>query len=150
MNHSFIHKLLGLTLLVGVVLAVATPSHAAERVRQRHATTVKTANGRTTTGSVTGERGKASTFRSTTAHHGSGVTTRATTLTSPRGKSTERELSRQINADETDSPEQERLPHQPDHSMNDEEPTGWDQAPNDIHNPRHKRHPRTEGKGGLA
>ena len=101
MNHSFIHKLLGLTLLVGVVLAVATPSHAAERVRQRHATTVKTANGRTTTGSVTGERGKASTFRSTTAHHGSGVTTRATTLTGPRGKSTERELSRQINADGT-------------------------------------------------
>ena len=36
-----------------------------------------------------------------------------------------------------------------DHSMLDEEPDGWDLAPNDIHDPERKRHPRTEGKGGL-
>ena len=38
---------------------------------------------------------------------------------------------------------------QPDHSMHDEEPDGWDQAPIDIDNPRAKRHPRTEGRGGT-
>ena len=38
---------------------------------------------------------------------------------------------------------------QPDHSMHEEEPDGWDQAPSDIKNPRMKRHPRTEGKGGT-
>ena len=38
---------------------------------------------------------------------------------------------------------------QPDHSMHDEEPDGWDQAPTDIQDPRQKRHPRTEGKGGT-
>ncbi|MGH7213601.1 MAG: hypothetical protein ACREIT_02375 [Tepidisphaeraceae bacterium] len=41
------------------------------------------------------------------------------------------------------------LPPQPDHSMLEEEPDGWDQAPTDIHNPRHQRHPRTGGKGGT-
>lgn len=52
----------------------------------------------------------------------------------------------QINAEETTS----RAPaRQPDHSMNDEEPDGWDQAPTDIHDPRRKRHPRHEGKGGT-
>ena len=35
------------------------------------------------------------------------------------------------------------------HSMKDEEPAGWDQAPTDIHDPRQKRQPRTEGKGGV-
>jgi hypothetical protein len=38
---------------------------------------------------------------------------------------------------------------QPDHSMFDEEPDGWDQAPTDIHDPRQKRHPRHEGRGGT-
>jgi hypothetical protein len=38
---------------------------------------------------------------------------------------------------------------EPDHSMLEEEPMDTDQAPQDIHSPRHKRHPRTEGKGGL-
>jgi hypothetical protein len=33
--------------------------------------------------------------------------------------------------------------------MKDEDPLGWDQAPADIHDPRHQRHPRTEGKGGT-
>ena len=42
-----------------------------------------------------------------------------------------------------------RAPEQPDHSMKDEEPMGSDQAPSDIHNPRDKRHPKTEGKGGT-
>ena len=41
------------------------------------------------------------------------------------------------------------LPEQPDHSMKDEEPMGWDQAPTDIRDPRQQRHPRTEGKGGT-
>jgi hypothetical protein len=40
-------------------------------------------------------------------------------------------------------------PVQPDHSMHDEEPDGWDLAPNDIDNPEQKRHPRTGGKGGT-
>lgn len=40
-------------------------------------------------------------------------------------------------------------PAQPDHSMHDEEPDGWDLAPNDIQDPKMKRHPRTEGKGGT-
>jgi len=40
-------------------------------------------------------------------------------------------------------------PEQPDHSMKDEEPLGWDLAPQNISNPEHKRHPRTEGKGGT-
>jgi hypothetical protein len=40
-------------------------------------------------------------------------------------------------------------PQQPDHSMHDEEPDGWDMAPTDIHDKRRQRHPRTEGKGGT-
>jgi hypothetical protein len=38
---------------------------------------------------------------------------------------------------------------QPDHSMKDEEPLGWDQVPTDIHDPQQQRHPRTGGKGGT-
>ena len=40
-------------------------------------------------------------------------------------------------------------PVQPDHSMKEEEPLGWDQAPTDIQNPRAQRHPRTGGEGGT-
>ena len=54
--------------------------------------------------------------------------------------------SKQINAHETTG---RAAPQQPDHSMNDEEPDGWDQAPTDIHDPKQKRHPRREGKGGT-
>jgi ankyrin repeat protein len=43
----------------------------------------------------------------------------------------------------------EPLPPQPDHSMFEEEPPGEDDAPTDIHNPRAKRHPRKEGRGGT-
>ncbi len=50
--------------------------------------------------------------------------------------------TRQVNA-------QNDLPAQPDHSMMEEEPAGWDQTPTDIHDRRMKRHPRTEGKGGT-
>jgi hypothetical protein len=39
--------------------------------------------------------------------------------------------------------------NQPGHSMKDEEPTGWDQAPQDIDDNRQKRHPRTDGRGGT-
>ncbi len=53
---------------------------------------------------------------------------------------------RQVNAEELAS---RPTPEQPDHSMHDEEPAGWDQAPTDIKDPRAKRHPRTEGKGGT-
>lgn len=48
--------------------------------------------------------------------------------------------TRQINAQDVE---------QPDHSMMDEEPLGWDQAPSDIHDPTKQRHPRREGKGGV-
>ncbi|HEX8323594.1 MAG TPA: hypothetical protein VF595_06730 [Tepidisphaeraceae bacterium] len=34
-------------------------------------------------------------------------------------------------------------------SMHTEEPTGWDQAPQAIDNPRQKRHPRPDGVGGI-
>lgn len=34
-------------------------------------------------------------------------------------------------------------------SMKTEEPLGWDQAPQDIKNPEHKRHPRPDGVGGI-
>ena len=40
-------------------------------------------------------------------------------------------------------------PEQPDHSMKDEEPLGWDEAPTGIQNPRDQRHPRTGGEGGT-
>jgi hypothetical protein len=60
---------------------------------------------------------------------------------------------RQINGEDTEAPEQEDLPNQPtnqtEHSMFEDEPDGWDMAPLDISNPRNKRHPRTEGKGGT-
>ena len=38
---------------------------------------------------------------------------------------------------------------EPDQSLLDEEPRGEDLAPQDIHDPQRKRHPRTEGKGGT-
>ena len=62
---------------------------------------------------------------------------------------------RQINADEvvdenaSANPRVMRPPEHVDHSMQEEEPDGWDQAPADIKNPRGKRHPRKEGKGGT-
>ena len=40
-------------------------------------------------------------------------------------------------------------PKQPDHSMKDEEPLGWDQAPTEKQPTRNKRHPRKEGRGGV-
>ncbi|MFT3789180.1 MAG: hypothetical protein QM770_23885 [Tepidisphaeraceae bacterium] len=33
--------------------------------------------------------------------------------------------------------------------MHTEEPEGWDQAPQDIHDPKQQRHPRPDGVGGL-
>ena len=70
---------------------------------------------------------------------------------------TNRQPSRQLNAHETTDARKSSDPgepagpaaDQPDHSMKDEEPTGWDQAPQSIQDPRQKRHPRTEGKGGT-
>ena len=64
---------------------------------------------------------------------------------------------RQLNSDDTTGahraapPAQGTLPPPSpvDHSMLDEEPDGWDQAPTDIQNPQAKRHPRKEGKGGT-
>lgn len=71
-----------------------------------------------------------------------------------------RQPLRQINADDeldtrddkrtADHPIETRPGHdQPDHSLFDEEPRGEDLAPTDIHDPRQRRHPRTEGKGGT-
>jgi hypothetical protein len=61
---------------------------------------------------------------------------------------------RQINAQDTinprgEAPQEPPAPEQPDHSMHEEEPDGWDQAPTDISDNRQKRHPRTEGRGGT-
>jgi len=84
---------------------------------------------------------------------------KATPTDSPdRGQQTVKNSQppRQINAHEVSdqgrtiqpgSPPPPRL--KPDHSMNEEEPTDIDFAPTDIHDPRQKRHPRTEGKGGT-
>ena len=55
--------------------------------------------------------------------------------------------TRQVNAEDVE--DQRAAAKQPDHSMHDEEPNGWDQAPSDIHDPKQKRHPRTEGRGGT-
>lgn len=46
-------------------------------------------------------------------------------------------------------PDPRPTPEQPDHSMKEEVPLGWDQAPTDIHDPRAQRQPHTEGKGGT-
>jgi hypothetical protein len=63
-----------------------------------------------------------------------------------QGVKNQQDSQRQINAHEMQN---RAAANQPDHSMNDEEPDGWDQAPTDIHDPRQKRHPRREGKGGT-
>jgi hypothetical protein len=57
--------------------------------------------------------------------------------------------ARQINAQDAVNQRGGPAPEQPDHSMKDEEPLGWDQAPTDIHDPTQQRHPRREGKGGV-
>ena len=57
--------------------------------------------------------------------------------------------TRQLNAQDAVNQRGGAAPEQPDHSMHDEEPDGWDQAPTDITDPKQKRHPRTEGKGGT-
>src|SRR3954469_9623751 len=57
--------------------------------------------------------------------------------------------TRQINAHDPINQRGGPAPEQPDHSMKDEEPLGWDQAPTDIHDPERQRQPRTEGKGGT-
>ena len=51
-------------------------------------------------------------------------------------------------ANSLNAQENDQVP-QPDHSMKDEEPLGWDQAPTDITDPMQKRHSRTGGKGGT-
>lgn len=62
---------------------------------------------------------------------------------------------RQLNADDVvneraaEKPGALPPPEAVDHSMLEEEPDGWDQAPMDIKNPREKRHPRKEGRGGT-
>lgn len=38
---------------------------------------------------------------------------------------------------------------QPDHSMKEEEPLGWDEAPTGDEPEHEHRHPRQEGKGGT-
>ncbi len=56
-----------------------------------------------------------------------------------------RQGSRQINAHEDVAEEPQKA--EPDHSMHEEEPL--DEGPVDINDPRNRRHPRTEGKGGT-
>ena len=62
---------------------------------------------------------------------------------------TNKQPPRQSNADDPVNQRGGPAPEQPDHSMKEEEPEGWDQAPQDIDDPQQKRHPRTEGKGGV-
>ena len=66
------------------------------------------------------------------------------------------QISRQVNAHEVTDENRTNQPgspppprEQPDHSMNEEEPTGEDLMPTDIHDKHRQRHPRTEGKGGT-
>lgn len=66
------------------------------------------------------------------------------------------EPDRQINAQESEDDRSGRPltgnlppPEAVDHTMNDEEPLGWDQAPQGAQDPRHARQPRQEGKGGT-
>jgi hypothetical protein len=56
---------------------------------------------------------------------------------------------RQVNADDVGNARSAAAPTEPDHSMNEEEPLGWDQAPTESTDPRRKRHPRKEGRGGV-
>lgn len=62
---------------------------------------------------------------------------------------TNKQDPRQLNAQDAVNQRGGPAPEQPDHSMKDEEPLGWDQAPTDIQDPKKQRHPRTEGKGGT-
>jgi hypothetical protein len=58
--------------------------------------------------------------------------------------------ARQLNAQDDAARRHARMPsEQPDHSMKEEEPLGWDQAPTNAQKPEMKRHPRTEGQGGV-
>ena len=63
----------------------------------------------------------------------------------------EQDPRRQVNAQDDAASErnQQDQAEQPDHSMREEEPLGWDQAPTDIQDPERQRQPRTEGKGGV-
>lgn len=61
----------------------------------------------------------------------------------------EQDGTRQLNAQDAVNQRGGPAPEQPKHSMKEEEPLGADQAPTDIHDPRQKRHPRTEGRGGT-
>ncbi len=60
-----------------------------------------------------------------------------------------RQKSHQINAEDSGDQRNHLRPDQPQHSMNGEEPLGWDQAPEDIHNPQNQHQPKTGGKGGT-
>ena len=63
--------------------------------------------------------------------------------------------STQINGQDAGNPQSpatasSKLPPQPDHSMLEEEPLGWDQAPQGKAAPDASRHPRTGGEGRDA
>lgn len=62
--------------------------------------------------------------------------------------STQHEEGRPLNKQDSEG---RSLPPQPEHSMMEEESPGWDDAPQDIHDPRQQRPPRTPGtnKGGT-
>jgi hypothetical protein len=60
-----------------------------------------------------------------------------------------KQAPRQVNAQDVTDARQPSAPNQPDHSMHNEKPLGWDQAPTKSTSPRRKRDPRQEGKGGV-
>lgn len=82
MNYPFIHKLLGLTLLIGVILALAVPSQAAEHTRSR--------SGSYTTGS-----GKSGAFKKTTTR-GNGSRATETSRTNQDGATASRSTNRTV------------------------------------------------------
>jgi hypothetical protein len=59
------------------------------------------------------------------------------------------ENTRQLNAGDAINQRGGAVKEQPTHSMHEEAPTDPDLAPQDIENPRDRRHPRTGGKGGT-
>jgi hypothetical protein len=57
--------------------------------------------------------------------------------------------SKQLNAHDAESQKTGGTPAQPEHSMLEEEPLGWDQSPQGKADGGDKRHPRTGGLGGT-
>jgi len=67
----------------------------------------------------------------------------------PRQRNAQDELDERASVLPTTPQEQMPPPEPVDHSMLEEEPDGWDLAPQERKRDRDRRHPRTGGKGGT-